>query len=631
MKKSSFKVPLQPAWQVALPLTPERLEPEENFALIPAEVADVQKVLLAYQHHPVDQYDIASVEIIYNPNLEGLFKCNMSMLNTRVSNAKYNPTWANACQGNELVFRQSIVADYKRLAAPYTDMSVPHVKLLPLWHGTRDNIAQYIFNGGYGIFTANDPRFVTDEGFFGKGIYSAYEAEYSFRAYAAKHGSEAVLLFNWVSFFEAYPVIYKDMAQLRGVIGGQSQCDAHFVPVRSDQHPNTDVYDACEWGEQSQYTEVVVFNEAQCLPRYRVKLQRRAIAAPFILPALQWHQVALDAWARGDYEQARPAFEQAAGQACALSFVRLHWLSTGGSEIISGALDIAPRWAEHCARVFPELKRYAAPFERNDAEAQFLVAWCYAQGLGVSKDIAEAAKYYWMAAEQNHADAAYQLAECCNSGEGVDKSMELAIAYYQKAAAGGHVHANYKLGQLYALGFGIAPNPELAAHYRKAAEERHHPLLKSKDPSCSSSSEGSNNPVAGPSIPRPLSPPLGRQYYDEGHEYEKAKAYEEAAQAYQKGANVGHTRARSSLAFFFLAGRGGCARNPEKAYALLAQSAEEGHPRAMRNLANQLRKGYGVPKDEAAAQRWEDRAKDIEESSAGIACSLTSGPRFGNA
>jgi TPR repeat protein len=122
---------------------------------------------------------------------------------------------------------------------------------------------------------------------------------------------------------------------------------------------------------------------------------------------------------------------------------------------------------------------------------------------------------------------------------------------------------------------------------------------------------------------------LGRQYYDEGQEYEKAKHYEEAAVAYQKGANVGHTRARSSLGFFFLAGRGGCARDPVKAYDLLKQSAEEGHPRAMHNLANQLRKGYGVPKDENAAQRWEERAKEIEENSLSSGCGYRESPKPG--
>jgi TPR repeat protein len=629
MKKSPFKVPLQPAWQVAQPLKPELLEPEENFTLIAAETMDVQKVLLAYQHHPIEHYDIASVEIVYNPSLEGLFRHHMSILNTRANNAKYKPTWANGCEGNELAFRQSIVDYYKSLAAPYVDPASPHVQLLPLWHGTNDTVAKYIFTGGYGIFNSNDPKFVTDEGFFGKGIYSAHEAEYSFRAYAAKHGPEAVLLLNWVSFFEAYPVIYKDMAHLRGVIGGQAQCDAHFAPVRSDYHPNTDVYDACQPGETSQYTEVVVFNEAQCLPRYRVKLQKRTIA-PVIALAIQWHTVGLEVWGRYDYDQVASAFEYAASQGCPLSFVRLHWLSSGGSEIISAALGTAPKWAEHCARVFEELRHYAVPFGQNNAEAQFLVGWCYAHGLGVAVDKIEAAKYYWMAAEQCHRDAAYQFAECCNSGEGVEKNMDLAIAYYKKAASWGDAHANYKLAQLYTLGFGIAPDPDLAAQYKKAAAERNHPLLKSKDSESSSSSQGSNN-QAGPSIPRPLSPPLGRQYYDEGQEYEKAKHYEEAAQAYQKGANVGHTRARSSLGFFFLAGRGGCARDPGKAYELLKQSAEEGHPRAMLNLANQLRKGYGVPKDEAAAQRWEERAKEIEENSSGVGCSVASGPRFCNA
>lgn len=595
MKKSAFKIPKHPAWQIDPASRQGVLGVEGDFKLIPAKTSDVQKVLNAYQHHPIEHYDIASIEWVHNPDLDDLFKVNMRMLNKQAGNKKFEPTWAGKSQSSELAFRQSIAKTHEQLSAPYTDLSCPNVQLLPLWHGTSDTTAQFIFKSGYGIFTSNDPAFVTDPGFFGKGIYSAHEAEYCFRAYASQYNSGgkngAVLILNWVSSFQIYPVIYKDMPFLYGRAGGQEQCDTHFVPIRSKDHPNTINYNACAPGERAQYTEVVVFHNSQCLPRYRVKLQKRSIAALLTLPSLDAHQAGLKMWELRQYKHVEAAFEEAAGLGCPLSFVRLHWLSSGASEIIEKNTEAAQKWAEHCRRVYPELAHYAAPFGGNDKEAQFLVGWCYAEGLGVGANKIKAAKYYWMASEQNHQDASYQLAECCNKGEGVKKNIDLALFYYQKAAALGHTHANYKLAQMYSMGFGIEPNLELAEKYKAAAMVGHHPAL----------------------TPRPISPPLGRQYYEEGLVFQRVKSAEtdkEAAKLYQKAAELGHTRARSALGFFFLAGRGGCAPDLEKAHRFFKQSAEEGDPHAMVNLANQLRKGYGVPKDEVAAQHWKDKAQE---------------------
>jgi TPR repeat protein len=67
-------------------------------------------------------------------------------------------------------------------------------------------------------------------------------------------------------------------------------------------------------------------------------------------------------------------------------------------------------------------------------------------------------------------------------------------------------------------------------------------------------------------------------------------------------------KARTNLGLFFLTGRGGCPKDPKQAYCLWKQSAEEGHPRAMKNLAKQLRQGLGVPKDTYAANVWETKA-----------------------
>ena len=75
----------------------------------------------------------------------------------------------------------------------YTDPDYPAVKLLPAWHGTNPKILESLFSAGYANLGT------TDEGFFGKGYYSAYEADYAYRLY-----SQGALILNWVASYSAF-------------------------------------------------------------------------------------------------------------------------------------------------------------------------------------------------------------------------------------------------------------------------------------------------------------------------------------------------------------------------------------------------------------------------------------------
>ena len=56
------------------------------------------------------------------------------------------------------------------MASAYVDLERPHVTLLPAWHTTKEGILPSLFKAGYASLAE------VDEGFFGKGIYSAGEA-----------------------------------------------------------------------------------------------------------------------------------------------------------------------------------------------------------------------------------------------------------------------------------------------------------------------------------------------------------------------------------------------------------------------------------------------------------------------
>lgn len=250
----------------------------QNYSLIPASQKDVQKVIHYYQHHPVPGYDIQSVKVIYNPTMNRSFALNMALLQERFNNKAFNPKWSQESKNvEECNWRSEINELLEKMAAPYTDNDYPAVKLLPLWHGTKLSVLESLFKTGYANLAS------TDSGFFGKGIYSAHEAEYSYRVY-----SEGALIVNWVGIFSAYPVIKGDMAKLKEK-GNYQNYDAHFIPVVSadPNNPKTAIYYPCAPKQKHQYTEVVVFEKSQCLPRYLVELQPSLPASPSLSPLIQ--------------------------------------------------------------------------------------------------------------------------------------------------------------------------------------------------------------------------------------------------------------------------------------------------------------------------------------------------------
>eukprot|EP01033_Poteriospumella_lacustris_P010020 gene10020-7162_t len=77
--------------------------------------------------------------------------------------------------------------------------------------------------------------------------------------------------------------------------------------------------------------------------------------------------------------------------------------------------------------------------------AQNALAKCYKQGFGIETDIHQSMKWFSMAAEAGHAEAQYNLAYCYEHGIGVEASNDLALHYYRLSAEQGNAHALYSL------------------------------------------------------------------------------------------------------------------------------------------------------------------------------------------
>ncbi len=258
------------SWHFSAPQP--QLESGECFKLLPGVREDYQKVLSCYEHHKVPGYDLAKVEIIYSPAMNQMFFYNLMLLQGRYQNSAFTPTWDTELGDTppHTSWRRTINQKWQVMAAPYSDSDCPAVKLLPLWHGTKPQILESIFKTGYANLGT------TDDGYFGKGIYSAYEAEYAWRVYG-----QGVLIMNWVSMFSAFPTIDGDMSKLRGR-SNYMNYDVHFVPVVPEHpdNPHEKEYFPCKPGQCHKYTEVVVFQQSQCLPRYLVSLQPSLSSSP---------------------------------------------------------------------------------------------------------------------------------------------------------------------------------------------------------------------------------------------------------------------------------------------------------------------------------------------------------------
>lgn len=223
------------------------------------------KVLRVWDRKPIPGYRIKSIKVIYNPEHARGFETSLGMLNARHNKKEFLPAWM--LQGNveQQAQRQRIMDEIEALAAEYQDRDNPHVRMLPMWHGTSREAIDSICEVGFANLAS------TDSGYFGKGLYATLEPEYAHRVYSKDKG---ILLLCWVHWFSAYPVIHGDRERLAGG-GNYRNYDSHFVPVvgRSNNEWEKS-FVPCMPGQRPRYHEMVVFSSAQILPRYILEVER---------------------------------------------------------------------------------------------------------------------------------------------------------------------------------------------------------------------------------------------------------------------------------------------------------------------------------------------------------------------
>ena len=99
----------------------------------------------------------------------------------------------------------------------------------------------------------------------------------------------------------------------------------------------------------------------------------------------------------------------------------------------------------------------------GDASGTRNLAYCYAIGLNVAKDKAEAAKLYIAAGEMGNARAMCNIGVMYDYGNGVIQDRTAAFAWYVRSAQAGNKRGMTNLGEFYMLGKGTDRNLKLAA------------------------------------------------------------------------------------------------------------------------------------------------------------------------
>lgn len=117
----------------------------------------------------------------------------------------------------------------------------------------------------------------------------------------------------------------------------------------------------------------------------------------------------------------------------------------------------------------------AVEYYRKAADMGYVKAYhdlgyCYANGLGVERDVVEAFKLYRIAAELGSEYAQYAVGFCYANADGVERDYAEAVKWYRRAAEQGLAVAEYALGYSYTNGQGVVKDAVAAKEwFRKSA------------------------------------------------------------------------------------------------------------------------------------------------------------------
>ncbi len=125
-------------------------------------------------------------------------------------------------------------------------------------------------------------------------------------------------------------------------------------------------------------------------------------------------------------------------------------------------------WINH-ERFLKSLPSLIQAAEEGDLNAQHDLAAFYAtDDLSGLKNVAEAIKWYTIAAEHGHVESQYDLGFMLILGEGTERNVPTGLRWMEQSAVNGYIYATSVLSDTYSKGlYGIAPDAEKAAYWNE--------------------------------------------------------------------------------------------------------------------------------------------------------------------
>jgi hypothetical protein len=215
------------------------------------------------------------IEIVQNRDKFNHFRQQIEIVESRAGQPVFQPNLNGETNIKE---RQKVLKRLESLYEQVVNSRKAHI--VRVWHGTNKKLLPYLLGEGFASLG------ITDDGWFGKGMYFSSSAEYASR-YCPKD-ENACLLMCYVLVLNPFPVISDDAPAYikRKKISNQNfrffgthnyhthQC--HYIPVAQvvDSGSELDYRPPPKGIDDAIYDELVVFDNANILPQIVVHLKR---------------------------------------------------------------------------------------------------------------------------------------------------------------------------------------------------------------------------------------------------------------------------------------------------------------------------------------------------------------------
>lgn len=264
-------------------------------------------------------------------------------------------------------------------------------------------------------------------------------------------------------------------------------------------------------------------------------------------------------------------------------------------------------------------KWYRESANQGFASGQNNLGRMYTTGRGVAKDVAEAAGWLRKSAEQNYAPAQLNYGYALADGRGVAADLPGSIQWFQKSAAQGYAAAQNSLGVAYANGQGVDKDLAKAVSLYEQAANKNDASAQLNLARAYALGRGTPQNIklyaAWTRRSAESGNPDGQYGLGVAHTFGLGVPLDvnEAGKWFKKSANGGQRSGQDALGDAYQKGLG-VPQDDAEALKWYRLAARRGSPSAMYNMYKMYADGRGVAKDLALATDWlQQAAKNGDE------------------